>query len=160
MIIPKKILDEIHKNTLLMQQYFEETKSFTLSKKNCEKYLDVIFGCSKEYELGYDGKIRTAQKDFRKWCQFIVRIYFPFEGICLVCSMEKALQLSPIRIILNNNMKEKAIKIHYYDDNLKKVLPGPYIVVTSLSSDIIFFDNGKSLKEKISTDTTLFGIFT
>ena len=160
MEFPKKILDEINKSKLLMEKYFEETKSFTLSKKNCEKYLDIVFGCLKEYQLCYDGKIRIIQKDFSNWGQFIVRIYFPLEGICFVCSIEKALTLSPVRITLNNDMKEKATKIHYYDEDLKKVLPGPYIIISTITSDIIFFDNGETLKEKISNDTSLFGMFT
>ena len=157
MDIPKNILDEILKNNSAMQQYFKEVEPFTLTKRHCEEYLDTIFGCLTEYMLGYDGKIRAVQKEQRNWSQFTVRLYFPYEGICFVCSMEKALKLAPVRVILGNGMKEKATKISYYDGDLKRILPGPYIVVTSLTSDIIFFDNGKNLKERIANDTTLFG---
>lgn len=157
MEIPQKILDEILENNSSMQEYFKKAEPYTLTKRDCEEYLDTVFGCLKEYELGFDGKIRSVQIGDRNWAQFTIRLYFPFEGFCFVCSLEKGLKLASVRIILENKMREQVTKISYYNESLKRILPGPYIIITTLTSDMIFFDNGKNLKEKISNDTTLFG---
>ena len=161
MEIPENIITSAKKSIQDMEEFFKITHPHTLSKKLCELYLDNIFGCTQEFKIGYSGKIQSVyigDNDGRRhWGQFLVRLYFPIEGICLVCSMEKGLTIPPIAAALSGNMKERITLLSYYDGGLKTVMPSCYILGTTLTTEMIVFPDGLTLKEKIKKDTYIFG---
>ena len=159
MDIPPAILEDILQNITKMKKFFKETPPFTITRDECKSYLSTLFGCTKEYELGYEDKIKSVWRDDMKdWKQFQVRLYFPIEGISLVCSLDKGLELLPISIFLEGAMIEKSIKISFYKPDLKIIMDGPYIICTTLKTDMIVLKNGKTLKQKIADDTTIYGL--
>ena len=87
-------------------------------------------------------------KNLDNYSKYLVRIYFPKENLCIICSQSYAYDIPVVKNILENNFKEKAINFKYFDYNSKTIMDGPVIIILlhTLTSSIILED-GKSIKE-------------
>jgi hypothetical protein len=87
-------------------------------------------------------------ENLSNYSKYLVRIYFPKENLCIICSQSYAYDIPVVKNILEENFKEKAISFRYFDPELKKIMDGPIIIIllkTETSS--IILEDGKSIKE-------------
>jgi len=89
-----------------------------------------------------------AINNLSNYSKYLVRIYFPKENLCVICSQSYAYDIPVVKNVLENNFKEKAIHFKYFDYNSNTIMDGPIIVVllNTITSSIILED-GKSIKE-------------
>ena len=89
-----------------------------------------------------------AINNLSNYSKYLVRIYFPKENLCVICSQSYAYDIPVVKNVLENNFKEKAIKFKYFDYNSNTIMDGPIIVVllNTITSSIIL-EGGKSIKE-------------
>ena len=87
-------------------------------------------------------------KNLDNYSKYLVRIYFPKENLCIICSQSYAYDIPVVKNILENNFKEKSINFRYFDYNSKTIMDGPILaVLLETTTSSIILDNGKSIKE-------------
>ena len=121
--------------------------------KSLKEIDDFLLKELSSYEIQYIDYFQNwytqwSIKNFDNYSKYQVRIYFPKENLCVICSQSYAYDIPVVKNILENKFKEKAINFRYFDSQSKTIMDGPIIVVLlSTSSSSIILENGKSIKE-------------
>ena len=89
--------------------------------------------------------------------KFTVRVYFPIDGICVTGSLDIMCNFALVRNAFNGNMSEKMLRMTYYDHELREVVEGSYIIISSLTCESCIGFNNKTLKEGILESAFIFG---
>tara|TARA_Y100000389_G_C17460872_1_gene521589 strand:- start:669 stop:1127 length:459 start_codon:yes stop_codon:yes gene_type:complete len=80
----------------------------------------------------------------------IVWLSFPYDGICIHCSINWALSLPVAKDIMECKFKEKPITVKYYHTSFKTIMKSPIIIIMSVPIESIIFENGNNLLEFIN----------
>ena len=156
-LIPNIIDKDLKESITKIKKYFSEP-GFQKSVGDCERFLDRETGVLNEFNIRFDGQItRILSKHDRKYGKFTVRVYFPIDGICVTGSLDMMCNFALVRNAFNGNMSEKMLRMTYYDHELREVVEGSYIIISSLTCESCIGLNNKNLKEGILESAFIFG---
>ena len=156
-LIPNIIDKDLKGAITKIKKYFSEP-GFKRTVGDCERFLDRETGVLNEFNIRFDGQItRIVSKHDRKYGKFTVRVYFPIDGICVTGSLDMMCNFALVRNAFNGNMSEKMLRMTYYDNELREVVDGSYIIISSLTCESCIGLNNKNLKEGIMESAFIFG---
>lgn len=113
-----------------------------------KRFLDLYLGCLHQYQIDSEGVGRKIYGNKDKFYnQFIVRLYFPLQNICVCCSMDFARSHPVIKNHLDGPYKEVAASFIYYDPTLRIKCPGCQLVVLTVPPKSIILEDGKNLAQ-------------
>ena len=156
-LIPNIIDKDLKGSITKIKKYFSEP-GFKRTVGDSERFLDRETGVLNEFNIRFDGQItRIVSKHDRKYGKFTVRVYFPIDGICVTGSLDMMCNFALVRNAFNGNMSEKMLRMTYYDNELREVVDGSYIIISSLTCESCIGLNNKNLKEGIMESAFIFG---
>jgi hypothetical protein len=126
------------------------TKFKTLSK--IDLFLKIYLGVHNEYKWEICNKkiLKRYASDIEDiYTNYRVLVYFPTYNIRIDMPIYKASKITVVKVFLENNFSEEAIKFKYYNEKLKKVMNGPIIVIINLPLESVLLEDGESLFSKI-----------
>jgi len=101
-------------------------------------------------EDGLDQKFKKIYRDHQDaiyYSKNIVRIYFPQENTCIICSEADAYNIPVVQAILEGQFQEQAILFQFRETKYGMKLDGCKLIIVNVEMASIILENGKAINE-------------
>tara|TARA_B100001248_G_C27387750_1_gene460599 strand:+ start:1400 stop:1870 length:471 start_codon:yes stop_codon:yes gene_type:complete len=137
----KYFLDKIKSNREILRNFLKPTNNKYKTKKKVKEFLlEELFNINCTiYYFVKDKRIDSCYTSFKILKNNIVILNIPIEDTTIALTIDQAKRINIIGPYYQDSFNENKINFKYYDKENKCVRNGPDLIITTLTSDNIFY---------------------
>ena len=136
-------LDKIKNNREIIRNFLKPKNKKYKSKKNVVEFLEEelfnIKGTILYFQNDNENKLDKYYSSSKVIKSNMILLNIPLEDISILLSIEQAKKINIIGPYYQDLFDENKISFKYYDNENKCVRNGPDLIITTLTSDSIFY---------------------